>query len=432
MSSTPFIFVVCQVGAETALKNEVAKKHPSIRFAFSRPGFVTFRVTDEIARDRKFELRCTFARTWGHSLGKLIGSDGNLLAADLWKAIADRYPADVLRQFKHLHVWERDREVPGDRDFEPGITPLAEEVGELLMQHKPDLGSQWELNVNQDAQPDDRVLDCVLVEPGEWWFGWHRVHTMEGRWPGGVPDLNPPENMVSRTYLKMAEALLWSQLPIKFTDECVEIGSAPGGSCQALLETGMSVTGVDPAEMDPILMAHPLFRHRKARAKDLKRSEFAECRWLVSDASVAPNYTLDTVEAIVSHPDVSIEGLLLTLKLTEWELAAEIPAFNKRIRSWGFDVVRSRQLAFNRCEICVFAMTSDVLKNKRPALPADTRIVSAEELRQLMLGGEMIEEVDEPQRKSKSKPGKVESLEETENDLFQEFEGDDDEDDEDE
>lgn len=73
------------------------------------------------------------------------------------------------------------------------------------------------------------------------------------------------------------------------------------------------------------------------------------------DANVAPKYTLDTVEAIVTQPEVRIEGLLLTLKLTDLALAAELPLFHKRIRSWGYRRVRARQLAFNRQEVCVVA-----------------------------------------------------------------------------
>ena len=37
--------------------------------------------------------------------------------------------------------------------------------------------------------------------------------------------------------------------------------------------------------------------------------------------NVAPRYTLDAVEAIVTHPEVNIRGLLLTLKLPDWDLA---------------------------------------------------------------------------------------------------------------
>ena len=48
----------------------------------------------------------------------------------------------------------------------------------------------------------------------------------------------------------MDEALQWSRLPVQKGDAVVEIGSAPGGACQRLLEGGLKVTGVDPSEMD--------------------------------------------------------------------------------------------------------------------------------------------------------------------------------------
>ena len=353
--SAHFLFCVCQVGAEAALKNEVARRYPDFRLSFSRPGFVTFRIPDDVVRDRKFELRCVFARTWGFSLGKVVGTDGHQLARDFWKEFVDRYPTEVLPQFKQLHVWQRDRELVGDFDFEPGVTPLADAIGELILEHQPEVGTVWSLPLNEDAQVDDRVLDCVIVEPNEWWFGWHRAHGIESRWPGGVPELDAPEEMISRTYLKMAESLLWSEMPIQVGDRCVEIGSAPGGSCLALLERGCVVLGIDPAEMDQSILGHPRFTHIRARAKDLKRSLFHDVRWLASDANVAPKYTLDTVEAIVTHPKVRIDGLLLTLKLTDPAFAGDLPQFNKRVRSWGYRTVRARQLAFNRQEVCVVA-----------------------------------------------------------------------------
>jgi hypothetical protein len=76
----------------------------------------------------------------------------------------------------------------------------------------------------------------------------------------------------------------------------------------------------------------------------------------MADSSVAPKHTLDTVEHIVTHPSVNIKGLVLTLKLLEWKLADDIPAFLDRIRSWGFEYVKARQLVYNRQEICVAAL----------------------------------------------------------------------------
>jgi 23S rRNA (cytidine2498-2'-O)-methyltransferase len=115
------------------------------------------------------------------------------------------------------------------------------------------------------------------------------------------------------------------------------------------------VTGIDPAEMDPLLLTNPNFTHLRSRSKRVDRDLFQSFRWLAADANVAPNYTLDTVEAVVTQPGVHIEGLLLTLKLTDLALAADLPLFHKRIRSWGYRRVRARQLAFNRQEVCVAA-----------------------------------------------------------------------------
>lgn len=348
-----FLFVICQTGAEAALKADVSRRHSAFRFAYSRPGFVTFKIPDDVRRDRRFELHSVFARTWGFSIGKVTGIDGHQLAVDFWALLTDRFPPDDLAKFTHLHVWERDRQLPGDNDFEPGLSPLADEISGLIDDARPDFCTP---TINDIATSEERVLDCVLVEPGEWWIGWHRVHSTASAWPGGVPLLpDMPDDCVSRTWLKMMEALQWSGLPIESGDNCVEIGSSPGGACQALLKRGLRVTGIDPAEMHETLQEHPYFRHIRGRAKDVKRREFKNVKWLMSDASVVPTYTLDTVEAIVTHESVRIEGLLLTLKMTTLDMAADIPEYHKRVRSWGFRHVRSRQLAYNRREICLAA-----------------------------------------------------------------------------
>ena len=72
--------------------------------------------------------------------------------------------------------------------------------------------------------------------------------------------------------------------------------------------------------------------------------------------NVAPNYTLDAVEDIVMNKQVSIRGLILALKLVEWDLAWNIPQYLDRIRSWGFNVIKARQLQHTRQEICVAAL----------------------------------------------------------------------------
>ena len=312
--SARFVFAVAQAGAERPLKNEVAREHPELRFAFSRPGFVTFRAPETVRDD--FQLRSVFARTWGHSLGKITGTDDATLAREAAQLVGSELGR---KTFRHLHVWQRATPLPGDEAFDSSAEELAGAIGALLVEATTELAKRPA--VNAEATPGDPVLDCVLVERHEWWLGWHRAAAPETRWPGGVPQLAIPVPLISRAYLKIVEALRWSELPVAAGDRCVEIGSSPGGSCLALLERGLLVTGIDPAEMDPAVLAHPGFTHVRARAKDVKRSVFRDCRWLVMDANVAPNYTLDTLDGVLTQGGARPEGLLLTLKLTDPALA---------------------------------------------------------------------------------------------------------------
>jgi 23S rRNA (cytidine2498-2'-O)-methyltransferase len=340
-----FVFAAAQAGAERHLKNEIAREHPALRFAFSRPGFVTFRALEDLPAD--FALRSVFARTWGYSIGKVGGTDDTQLARDVWRRVVEQLPR---RDFQHLHVWRREQPLPGDEGHDAASEALARSIGTLLLDQRP--ASFGSLVVNGVGAAGEAVLDCVLVERDEWWLGWHRAASPETRWPGGVPRIAMPPRLISRAYLKIVEALDWSELPIAPGDRCVEIGSSPGGSCLALLERGLVVTGIDPAEMDPVVLAHPRFTHLRARAKEVKRSVFRECRWLIMDANVAPNYTLDTLDGILPQAGVRPQGLVLTLKLTDPDLAGKLPAVAEHIRRYGYQNVRMRQLAFNRREVC--------------------------------------------------------------------------------
>ena len=48
---------------------------------------------------------------------------------------------------------------------------------------------------------------------------------MPTRWPGGVPFLKQRDDVISRAFYKMQEALKWSRLPIQPGDRCVETKS---------------------------------------------------------------------------------------------------------------------------------------------------------------------------------------------------------------
>src|SRR5262245_4195862 len=125
-----FLFAATQAGAERALKNEIAREHPELRFAFSRPGFVTFRLPDAPPRGEGV-LRGVFARTWGYSLGKVGGADDVQLAGEASRLAAEQLPDEPLR---HVHAWPRDRALPGDEGYDGAPDELARTVGAVLVE----------------------------------------------------------------------------------------------------------------------------------------------------------------------------------------------------------------------------------------------------------------------------------------------------------
>ena len=358
MSETEFLFACCQEGAESALKNEIARQWPDWRFAFSRPGFLTFKMADPLPPPERRQLKSVFSRTHGVSIGPFQGGDRA-------GAIEATRQAGIEHPFDHLHVWRRGGKLTGNAGLVPGDPEdaLFAEMGEGILAEGMRNGlATTSTLINRGARVGQRVWDLILLDPDRWWLGWHSVTSFVHRWPGGVMPIPLPESFVSRAYLKTSEALAWSGWPVRPGDRCVEIGSAPGGSCQALLQRGLRVTGVDPSEMHPDVLRHRHFTHVQKRGADLRRRELRGFKWMLVDSNVAPQHTLDTVESLVRHPSTNFQGLLLTLKMPDWQLAGEVANYARRVRGWGFSTVRCRQLAYQRQEICLAALRHRALR----------------------------------------------------------------------
>jgi len=365
MPSAEHIFCSCQLGAEAALKREVAARAPALRFGYSRPGFVTFKLPESTTLGGLQAYRFVFARTRGLSLGKVKGASLGDLVGQAWQLAG---VGQLLGETPHprLHVWQRDAALPGADGFEPGGTLLAAEVHAALTAAAP-AGCLDPAKSAGQPRKAGVVMDALLVEPDEWWIGCHQADTRVDNWPGGTPPLVLPEHAISRAYLKMREAIGWSRFPAVKGDQWIELGCAPGGASQALLDSGMKVLGVDPADVQPAIASNARFEHLKMRAVDARRDAFTSAHWLAADINATPSYTLDAVEPIVTHPGVSIRGLVLTLKVSDWDLAApeKIAEYIQRVRGWGYQDVRARQLAFNRQEFCLVALRSRAQRRVR-------------------------------------------------------------------
>ncbi len=346
-----FLQTVCQVGAEPALKAEVSRAHPGLRFAYSRPGFVTFRTVsgnDELTDT--FQPGWVFARECSLNFGKvrsaqeLVEQARRLRGDQPWKWV--------------LHLFERDRHAPGEEPLGYDGTVLERAFREQLGQ-VPGWSEVFE--ERDQARAGEPVLSCVGVEEGEWWVGVHRQGPGHSPFPGGRYPVSMPEDSPSRAYLKLEEVLAWSGAPVRRGDTAVEIGSAPGGASYALLRRGVNVVGIDPGAMSPRVLEfrqEPWFAHIQRPVAEVPREELPESvEWLLLDMNVEPRISIFAVDRLATRLDDTLLGLVLTVKLNQWKFAAELPGWLEHVRAMGMVRVKAVQLATHRREICIFGLT---------------------------------------------------------------------------
>ena len=240
-----YIMTSCEAGEEKALKTEISKNHPSLRLAFSRPGYVTFKLpprTEAIGDEfetkmaaASFQLNAVYARQYAASLGNSILIDDVIVKAKALLAL-DANPNKRLR----LHVWGRGEPMPAaGHPLAIGAAKMrVNQIRELLL-GCDEAESLWmpvqdatsaaatasdSSSTSDDsrdmAKDGDHVFD-VIVPTGpfisEALHVGHHVHfssplssyQMIGHsaWPGGNPRVLLPQEAPSRAYLKIEEAL---------------------------------------------------------------------------------------------------------------------------------------------------------------------------------------------------------------------------------
>jgi 23S rRNA (cytidine2498-2'-O)-methyltransferase len=319
-----FTFATCLPGLEAALKLDVLRARPELRFAYSRPGLVTFKSNLAISDDDP--PGSPLARVWGRSIGPARSPDD--AAHQLAMLGADR-----------MHVFGREPEV-----IEVGAW-LAAATSRLAVPSGP-------------SELGELVADLIVApEPAEpAWIGVHRADDHHARWPGGMVPAHVPDDAPSRAYAKIEEAIAWAELPVEAGQVALEIGCAPGGAMLALARRGLEVWGVDTAELAPVVRAEPRVHHLAIKVGALRWEQLPpRIDWLLVDVNLAPQVALHEIARLMPPLRAQLRGAVITLKLNDDAVVAEVPALVERIHGLGFDSVRLRHLPSNRREICAVA-----------------------------------------------------------------------------
>ncbi|MDQ6418087.1 SAM-dependent methyltransferase [Paenibacillus sp. LHD-117] len=205
-----------------------------------------------------------------------------------------------------------------------------------------------------DAEPvvqEPEVIISIYAANDRLYAGFGTPEEMLSDWPGGAVRFQREEGQISRAKFKLLEAE--RTFGIRYSDfkNALDIGAAPGGWSSLLLERGLRVTAVDPADMHPSLGGHPALTHLKQNASDVSLTP-ESFDLLVCDMSWSPmlmcRLVLDLKAAL--KPEATA---VITIKLMHKKPLQTIREVKERLET-GFRVLGAKQLFHNREEMTLY------------------------------------------------------------------------------
>jgi 23S rRNA C2498 (ribose-2'-O)-methylase RlmM len=210
----------------------------------------------------------------------------------------------------------------------------------------------------QGPTPDNHCL--VAAAPGEYFVG--RVLAGAGIsgapfWPAGRPDLRIEPRFVSRSALKLCEAIGLFSIPLVNRGTALDLGAAPGGWTQVLAGRGIRVTAVDPGELDPGVARLHAVQVFRGTAQAFVQAGVEQYDVVVDDMRLDARESARLLVAM--RPRLRPGAVaLITLKLPERAPSSVLKAALAAL-GVSYAVLGVRCLYFNRSEVTVYARAAD-------------------------------------------------------------------------
>lgn len=203
-----------------------------------------------------------------------------------------------------------------------------------------------------------RVVISVACAGDRAYFGISLASQNLSSWAGGERRYARVPGMISRAEFKLLEALETFGVTLPKHGTALDLGAAPGGWTRLLLEQGLRVVAVDPADLAPSLKNLPRLEHYRGHAEPYLEQAVSHnrifdivCNDMRMDARQAARLMLQAADLL------STGGLAITsLKLphaTSGMQPLKVMTEALEILQVGYEEVRARQLFHNRQEVTV-------------------------------------------------------------------------------
>ena len=219
---------------------------------------------------------------------------------------------------------------------------LAEETGAIESIKKP------------------QIVISILCTTYQGYLGISTAEENLSGWPGGARHYAQTPEQLSRAEFKLLEALEIFDVTLPSRGKALDLGAAPGGWTRLLLEAGLHVIAVDPANLDPRLARRQGLEHYRGYAEHYleeatrKHSQFD---LIVNDMRMDARESARLLARAASclRPNGFIISVLKLPHATR-----EIHPLTTLKEAMGilkqyYSIVQAHQLFHNRQEVTIFA-----------------------------------------------------------------------------
>jgi 23S rRNA (cytidine2498-2'-O)-methyltransferase len=217
-----------------------------------------------------------------------------------------------------------------------------------------------------------QVIISLLCTIDKGYVGISTAEENLSSWPGGTRRFAQTLEQISRAEFKLLEALEVFGVTLPSHGHALDLGAAPGGWTRLLLEAGLNVIAVDPANLDPRLTKHRRLEHYRGYAEQYLDMAIRRPRHF---DVIVNDMRMDAREAARQLTTASLclrtDGFIISV----FKLPHTAPGINPltnlkealHILRKCFSLVRARQLFHNRQEVTVVAANPTRWKNPEPS-----------------------------------------------------------------
>ncbi len=201
-----------------------------------------------------------------------------------------------------------------------------------------------------DAKNPDYIISGYVDEQ-RLYIGFSTPRLNLSPWAGGMCRYSFRPDTISRAEFKLLETIDYFSLDLSTCKSGVDLGASPGGWTKILVQNGIHVVAVDPAELAPQLQQHPKVTHYRDTAQNFLQDNKQQFDILLNDMKMDVPISvkiMNEMANVLRHHGYAI----MTFKLTNKKIMRTINNGLDLLTN-QYDILHVKQLFHNRMEITV-------------------------------------------------------------------------------